>query len=525
MRKWLSLIALCGSFVPGAVHAQAEIDCKSAKMPSVDLKTYFETCDARAAAERAGTRRATTLAADPISVFNARTTLAGVSLTNVPAWSNADILAQFPLIRDKRYLSSASNPTFLRRISWLYPDDGCHARAEQVNAQAVQAGKAKPHKLFAMGQLRAFTDNNPTGVVTWAWHVASVVKNSASEPIVFDAALSPCRPLPWKEWLGLLTGDINDFNNTTQGWGVVVGDPNSYTPFTLVSGEPSHAADSINELKVNFLPKEWDRQSDLGRNPNAVLGTSQPWGGYACVTASATDLVSATVAPNATKTLTATCPFGTLATGGGISAPQGFLVTKNAKSSDNGWTITARNNTSASAELDVHAVCLTGAPLGATVTTATGNTATVLPNLNNSSSASCASGTLIGGGYLTTGTSPIMRVYSNKRSTSTSSTWQVFAQNTTTTSKSITAYAYCLANTSFTFSQVTGSAVANGIYSSAYCSPKTILGGGYAFPRTAAYQVDFMSNYGPEIWLTTMAGAPASQDPNAVGYAECLAHP
>jgi hypothetical protein len=175
--------------------------------------------------------------------------------------------------------------------------------------------------------------------------------------------------------------------------------------------------------------------------------------------------------------------------------------------------------------LDVRAVCLAGAPANASLTTVTSSATNVSAGNNGSASASCASGRLVGGGYSTTGTTSIMRVYSNKRSTSTSSTWTVAAQNTTTTSKSITALAYCLANTSFTFSQVTGSGAYDGGFSMPNCGTKKVMGGGYAFPRTSNYHVDFTANFGPHVYLASIDGTPASPDPNAVAYAECLTHP
>jgi hypothetical protein len=495
MRKWIFLIALCCALVPAVVSAQGRV-------------------------------------ADNIK------TVAGLSFANVPTWSNADILAQFAATRDDRYMTEPSKPSFPRRITWLYPLNGCEARAEQVNARVAQAGKVKPYKLFVFGNynqypdgLRFTTVNSYEGQATWTWHVAPVVKNSAGEPIVFDAALNPCRPLPWKEWLALIVDDLSQLNNPAAGWGVALGDANAYNPDSRVTGEPSHVAESLEYFRgapgipINTLRLEEELQRNIGRDPNVVLGSNPPWSGYTCVS-SDERTAWATVAPNATQTLTVTCPIGTLATGGGISAPQGFLVTRNSKSSGNGWTITARNNTGSSKELDVRAVCITGAPFTASVTTVTGSTTSVAPNATATSSASCSSGTLVGGGYLTTGTTSIMRVYNNRRSTSTSSTWQASAQNTTTASKTITSYAYCLANTRFTFSQVTGSGIYNGGFSTPTCSSsRKVMGGGYAFPRTSPYQVDYSGTFGPQTYLVSMLGTPASADPNAVGYAECLAHP
>lgn len=537
MRKWMLLTAMWCSLMPAVASAQAEIDCKSPKRPPVAMRTYIDTCRARAAAERGVSSRATTLAAAGPTVFDNIKRVADLTFPNVPRWSDADILAQFAAVRDDRYLTEPSRPLFLRRITWLYPEDGCQARAEQVNVRVSRpgVGKLKPHKLFVFGNYLRYppglvvdTDNSFEGRVQWGWHVAPVVKNSAGEPIVLDPALNPCRPLPWKEWLALMVDDLSELDNLAEGWGVALGDANAYDPGSLVTGEGSHVADSLEYFRnvpINALLLEWDLQLGLGRDPNVVLGSRPPWSGYACVTANESDLVSATVGPGSTRTLTATCPFGTLATGGGISAPRGFLVTRNSKSSGNGWTITARNSTSANAALNVRAVCLAGAPRNATVTTVTGSATNVSVNNNGTSNAWCGSGTLVGGGYATSEATSIMRVYSNRRLTSTSSTWTVSAQNTTSSSKSITAYAYCLAGTGFTFNQVTGGAAYDGGFSIATCTPKTVLGGGYAFPRTANYHVDFTANFGPEIFLTSMAGTPAGGDPNAVGYAECLTHP
>ena len=531
MRKWALLFTMCFSLVPAAVSAQAELDCKSPQPQNMPLNERLERCAAKARAERTAAfgSQSLALAAGPL-VSEVRKTVATLSFANVPTWSDADILAQFVATRDNRYLRSAQRPTFLRRIPWMFPEDGCYARAEQVNAQVARAGKVKPHKLFAFGHyLRPWAEHSFEERQTWDYHVVPVVKNSSGEPIVFDAGLSPCRPLPWKEWLALLVDDLSELDNLAGGWGVALGDANAYYPNSLATGEPSHEAESIQQLTepgfLNLLDWEWLRQEELGRDPYAWLGSSPPWAGYACVKASETAPASATVTPGSTRTLTATCPFGTLATGGGISAPRGFLVTRNSKSSGNGWTITARNNGSSNAVLDVRAICLTGAPSNAAVTTVTGSTDTIYANLYGSASATCTSGRLVGGGYSTSGTTSIMRVYGNRRLSSTSSTWLVSALNTTTSSKTITPYAHCLSNTNFTFSQVAGGGVYQGGFSAPSCSPKNMMGGGYVFPRASNYHVDFTANFGPSIYVVSMDGAPPSGDPNAVGYAECLTHP
>ncbi len=211
-------------------------------------------------------------------VFSSRTTLDNVDFGNVPTWDPEEITAYFRFTRDLRYMEGTDNPGFLRRISWLYPNDGCFSRAEQVNALVDDANMPKPYKLFAFGGLRVYTDNDPNGSVSWWYHVVSVVKTITGEPIVLDAAISPHRALEWTEWLRLMTDNITNYNNIPARWGVTVADPNAYHPFSLVVGEPSHEAESLDDQQTAYLNYEWNRQIELGRDPNVVLGDSPPWG-------------------------------------------------------------------------------------------------------------------------------------------------------------------------------------------------------------------------------------------------------
>jgi hypothetical protein len=517
---WCALV-LC--LVPAVARAESaatpNIDCESAAKPGVDFKTYWDTSRARAAAARGRS-----LAAAGDTIQGTATRMSSINWANVPTWSDADILSQHPLQRDVRYMTGSSNPGVQRRISWMYPDNGCFSRAEQFNVRAAAAGKTRPYKLFAFGNwLRVNTSNTASGFMEWAWHVVPVVKNSAGQPIVFDAALSPCRPLPWKKWLALMASDVNLFDTAGSNFTVSLGDSNAYYPSSLVTGEPSHSAESLTQQQQEFLNYEWTRQVSLGRDPNVVFGNSPPWSGYACVLPE-TESASATVAAGTTKTITATCPFATLAVGGSQGIPSGFTVSKSVKSG-NGWEIAVRNNTGSSDTAQVTATCLTGAPTNAQVSSVQGNVVNINAGSYATSTAACPSGTLIGGGYNTTqGSSSIMRVYVNDRSTSTGSTWQASAYNTTATQKSITAFAYCLAGTNFSFSQNSTTVDGSGIAFVA-SHPKYVVGGGFSFPRTANYTPTDLYQFGTMTYIVNMDGVPSSGDANARGYAECLTHP
>jgi hypothetical protein len=528
------LLGLCVLF-PAVAEAAAPadaIDCSSAIPPKGDRAAFLSTCRSRAAAERSklGVAGAAAAAA-AANVLDSRTTLTGANWASVPTWSDADIAAQFAATRDAQYMTTAGDPR-QRRISWQYPDNGCFARAEQVNVRIAAAGKPKPYKLFAFGQsadLVVSTTNHPDGNVHWWYHVVPVVKNSVGQAVVFDAALSPCRPLFWREWLGLMAGDITFFDNVAGGNGVTVASPNAYDPFSLVTGEPSHSQQSLDEQVGIFLPAEWNRQQAMGRDPNVVLFASPPWSGWGCWN---TTVVggSAAVAPGANTTVTATCPLFTLAVGGGFTANANFAISKNAMSGSKAWQITGRNNGSTTQTLYGQARCLIGAPSGASVASIQGNVVNVSANSNGTSTATCGSGVLVSGGFTTTlGSNPatVMRIYNNNRTTTTGNTWQASAQNTTSASKSVTSFAYCLQGTNYSVSQTTATLSSSG-FASTGCSglPTNVtVGGGYAFPRTTNYTVwdaSFLRQWG---WLVQMSPPPANGDANAKGHAECMSHP
>jgi hypothetical protein len=528
-----------------AFAATPAVDCQSAardlNVPfNQFIKPYLEGC-VRAAAPVSSLRTGEAALDEDLSVHGQRRHVADVEVNfdTLPEWSDAEIMQYFVATRDDRYLVATDRPDMPRRISWLYPDDGCYARAEQLIGRVSDAGMNPPHKLWAFGDLRVYTSNYPSGVVGWVYHVVPIVKNSAKEPVVLDAAISPCKPLPWKTWLGLMVDDMSTYDLDNDWNGVAVSDEHAYGHGDLAFGQPpttpSHRDMSLQAEQENFLldhhfdeVREWGRQVELDRDPFAVLGSTPPWSGSGCTF---TEVTYATVdiAAGDSASAIATCPFATLNVGGGfMSSTPGLLISKNARL-DNGWEIAAKNTGAVTQALAASAVCLTGAPTAATVSTVTG-TAVSIPRLGyNSSTAACSSGVLVGGGYSTTvsGTPPsIMRIYNDGRTTSTGSTWQVSAYNTTGSSRSITPYAYCLNGTSFSASQTSGILHPEGI-ATAFCpSPLQTLGGGFVFPRSTNYYVATM-NYQRQghAYDVDMLPGPANPDPNAKAYGQCLYDP
>jgi hypothetical protein len=539
----LYFLTLCLFTVSTAATASAAtptIKCDSAaRDPNVPYEEYV-----RAYHEACYPRR---LPAPPIpgvpvvpsaTVEELKTDWEAVSFDGVPSWSDADIMEQFAATRETPYLTDRTYSTVpVRRISWLYPDDGCFARAEQVNARVVQKGKPRPYKLWAFGALRVYSPNYyPGNIVPWGWHVVPVVKNEANEPIVFDAALSPCKPLPWKTWLGMMVeGDLSQYDRPDRGedyrfWGVMVSDPNAYKPWHPAFGDIANGAArealSLTDEETIYLPLEWERQhDDLQRNAELLLGIRPPWSGSACLFTEVFNS-SVDIAAGGSANASVSCPFATLNVGGGfLSSHSSLLISKNARL-NNGWEIAAKNTGTAMRALSASAVCLTGAPQNASVSTVS-SSVSISNTGTNSTTASCSSGVLVGGGYSTTvaGTpSSIMRIYSDGRTTSTGNTWQVSAYNRTGSSRSVTSYGYCLNNTGFTVSQTAGSLSPEGIATAMCPSPLITLGGGFTFPRTTPYYVATMLNQGSS-YAVDMLPSPSSTDVNAKAHAECLLDP
>jgi hypothetical protein len=208
----------------------------------------------------------------PAAVFCRQVPAANADFSNVPAWSDGDIKAQFRATRDARFMHADGNPDFPRRTSWLYPDDGCFARAEIVSSMTGDAGKVKPYKLFSFGNLGVVTDNSQYGIVLWWFHVVPVVKSATSGKVyVLDAAIEPSHPLEWQDWLLKQVPSLSDVQ-------VTVADSNAYYPDGPVTGNANQRVLAVDQMQGFYLGWEWDRQVALLRDPTRVLGDQPPWG-------------------------------------------------------------------------------------------------------------------------------------------------------------------------------------------------------------------------------------------------------
>lgn len=210
-------------------------------------------------------------------------------LDTVVTWpSYTSINNNFKKIRDYRFYRDENNSTFKRRISWLYPDDGCYSRAASVLKDLfgplgnMVNRYERPSKVFAFGSLCVNTANHPEGYVSWWYHVAPVVRDVRSKYVyVIDPAVNPYKPVNIDDWMKMISANS----------GACGSNPKTEIYFNICNGygiapydkcELSFDNNFETEIRGMLLQKafrrlEKDRQVELKRDPDKVLGDSPPW--------------------------------------------------------------------------------------------------------------------------------------------------------------------------------------------------------------------------------------------------------
>jgi hypothetical protein len=203
------------------------------------------------------------------SPLNKRVAIKDIDYSLAPIVSTQEqLMTMFFAIRDQRFLFEDGNPDFSRRISWLYPDDGCFARAGMTGIKLSQEHYERPAKIFAFGDLVFNTPFAEQGAVTWWYHVAGVV-NYNGTIYVLDPALNPSGPIVVEDW-------YSKMGSTESLLGVVC---NAYTYDPLDYCFKATAKNDALALKdqAYYLFLERERMKALGFDPIQVLGENPPW--------------------------------------------------------------------------------------------------------------------------------------------------------------------------------------------------------------------------------------------------------
>lgn len=182
--------------------------------------------------------------------------------------SSAQMQERFEQVRDLRFLNDGQH-SGLRRSTWLYPDDGCFARAGLMMRNLFASKVRLPKKVFVFGDLTVNTPNAENGSVSWWYHVAPIVEVSG-EKYVLDPAIEPHHPLPLAQWLATMS-------TTPQNLEVAICDSGSYTPYDACAHESDGVEAEAMKDQFYFLGEEWQRLLLLNRDPEKELGENPPW--------------------------------------------------------------------------------------------------------------------------------------------------------------------------------------------------------------------------------------------------------
>jgi hypothetical protein len=206
----------------------------------------------------------------PTSAYDLAVPIGSLNQTSLPKWdSMEDVVDAFEMLRDVRFLSSTMKRKFLRRDSWLYPDDGCYARAALARKNLLNWNFPETKKLFVFGNLAVQTNNSPDGSVSWWYHVVPVVA-VGDQAYVLDPAIEPKRPLTLVEWTERMGGQKSDIK-------LSICDGGAYTPMNNCLSPEKTADESALIDQVSFLDQEWERLLELKRVPEKELGDAPPW--------------------------------------------------------------------------------------------------------------------------------------------------------------------------------------------------------------------------------------------------------
>ncbi len=175
----------------------------------------------------------------------------------------------FLFVRDSKFVQGLPGPLSERRLSWLYPDDGCYIRAELALDFTEQAGLPVPLKFFSFGDLAVKTFNHPEGVVRWWYHVVPLYR-VGNQAYVLDPAIDPTGPMTVENWKKSQEADssVDRFS---------VCSSHTVGPYDHCTQPRVESLPMALEEQKDLLQPEWDRLIDLDRNPESELGNTPPW--------------------------------------------------------------------------------------------------------------------------------------------------------------------------------------------------------------------------------------------------------
>ena len=222
------------------------------------------------------------------------------------------------------------------------------------------------------------------------------------------------------------------------------------------------------------------------------------------------------VAASGSGNIVATCPSGSVVTGGGFAINPNLAI-HNSSAHGNGWLASAQNLSGSAQGLNVYAECL--ANTKGTIQQVL-NQGTLAASGAGQVVANCPSGSVVtGGGFAGNANLTMHSDFASGNG------WQVDAKNSSSSSQPLNAYAICLSGTSGSSQQVMNqvSAAAIGVgHALAACPSATFLtGGGFAGNENLFFYSESASGSSWQVYANNNSGS--SEPVNS--YAICLKLP
>ncbi len=187
------------------------------------------------------------------------------SLIAPPVYSKEQLQQAFEHVRGTPFVTDK------RRLPWMYPADGCFARAARMYHELEDAGFPPPASVYAFGDLFVKTRFDTSGAVSWWYHVAPVVEVDGVQWII-DPAVEPEQPLTRTDWEKRILSEVS---TTCSHY--------TYEPHDSC-GQPIEEDRSSFGLEQpldgwswTYLDFEQQNLYDLGLNPEPLLTARPPW--------------------------------------------------------------------------------------------------------------------------------------------------------------------------------------------------------------------------------------------------------
>ncbi len=193
-----------------------------------------------------------------------------LDISSIPQWNEnyERALLAFQKTRDSKYFIPEFTFPKRRRLSWLYPHDGCFMRAEYMKDK-LEVWNFPTKKIFIFGNLKVKTPFSSTGSVSWWYHVVPTFR-IGKDVFVLDPALDAYKPLPLEEWVLKQVPNLEDAK-------LAVCHSDTYVPSNDCLNPEEVQNTKLKDHRKRYLNYEWSNVVRLGLDPMEELGNSPYW--------------------------------------------------------------------------------------------------------------------------------------------------------------------------------------------------------------------------------------------------------